>query len=66
MFTIEYAKGIAIDLKNVRAYNRKRILDKIENQLKYEPNHQTRNRKIIAGLVPPWEYVEPIWELRIG
>jgi len=20
----------------------------------------------LFGLVPPWEYVEPIWELRVG
>ena len=25
-----------------------------------------RNRKIIVGLVPPWEHSEPIWQLRIG
>lgn len=66
MFTIEYAKGIATDLKNVRVYDRKMILDGIDTQLKYEPNIQTRNRKIIVGLVPPWEYVEPVWELRIA
>lgn len=60
MFTIEYAKGIATDLKNVRVYDRKMILDGIDTQLKYEPNIQTRNRKIIVGLVPPWEYVEPV------
>lgn len=27
---------------------------------------QTRNRKPIYGLEPPWEHEEPIWELRIG
>jgi len=45
MFTIEYSKGIKADLKNVRAFERKQILDGIDNQLKNEPNIETRNRK---------------------
>jgi len=52
MFTIRYAKGVAADLKNLRAYDRKQILDRIETQLKYEPDVPTRNRKIIVGLMP--------------
>ena len=32
----------------------------------YEPTQQTRNKKILIGLTPPWEYIEPVWELRIG
>jgi mRNA-degrading endonuclease RelE of RelBE toxin-antitoxin system len=66
MYTIEYAEGVADDLKTLRVYERKRILDTIEEQLTYEPTRQTRNRKILVGLVPPWEHIEPVWELRIG
>jgi len=66
MFVIEYANGVAEDLKNIRAYKRTQILDSIDAQLKHEPTVQTRNRKILVGLTPPWEYVEPIWELRVG
>lgn len=66
MFEIEYTEGIADDLKGLRAFDRKRILDAIEIQLSQEPNRETRNRKIIPGLIPPWNYVEPVWELRIG
>ncbi len=66
MFTIEYAKGVAEDLKNIRAYERVEILDGIDKQLMHEPSVQTRNRKILVGLIPPWEYIEPVWELRIG
>ena len=66
MFTIEYAKGVAEDLKSIRAYERTRILDGIDKQLLHEPSVQTRNRKILVGLIPPWEYIEPVWELRIG
>ena len=66
MYTIEYAEGVADDLADLRAYERTQILDRIEEQLTYEPTRQTRNKKILVGLVPPWEHVEPVWELRIG
>ena len=32
----------------------------------YEPTRQTRNRKMLVALAPPWEHVEPVWELRLG
>lgn len=64
--TIEYTEGVADDLKKLRAYERKRILDGIEKQLTVEPTRKTRNRKILVGLIPPWEYVAPVWELRAG
>jgi len=66
MFEILFAEGVANDLADLEAGERTKVLDRIEVQLKYEPTRQTRNRKILVGLVPPWEYVEPIWELRIG
>jgi len=42
------------------------MLDRIEVQLRYEPTRQTRNRKVLVGLVPPWSHLEPVWELRVG
>ena len=66
MYSIEYSKGVADDLAVLRAHDRARILDSIEIQLKYQPATGTRNKKILVGLIPPWEHVEPVWELRIG
>jgi mRNA-degrading endonuclease RelE of RelBE toxin-antitoxin system len=66
MYQITYVESFADDLKSLQAGQRKQILDRIERQLTHEPTRQTRNRKPLAGLVPPWEYVEPVWELRIG
>jgi hypothetical protein len=42
------------------------ILDQIDVQLKIEPHWETRNRKQLVGLVPPWDHVPPVWELRLG
>jgi mRNA-degrading endonuclease RelE of RelBE toxin-antitoxin system len=66
MYKILYARAITHDLKNLRASDRKRILDRIDKHLTYEPNVKTKHRKPIIGLIPPWEHVEPIWELSIG
>jgi mRNA-degrading endonuclease RelE of RelBE toxin-antitoxin system len=66
MYRVEYADDISDDLAGLRAYDRKRILDRLEKQLRYEPSKTTKNRKPLHGLVPPWEHTDPVWELRIG
>jgi mRNA-degrading endonuclease RelE of RelBE toxin-antitoxin system len=66
MFTLEFAAGVYDDLKALRARERKLILDKIDEQLLHNPTEQTRNKKILVGLEPPWEHEQPVWELRMG
>ena len=66
MFNIAYAKSVAGDLAAVRSYDRTRILDQIDQQLAHQPTQESRNKKIIRGLKPPWEHIEPVWELRVG
>lgn len=65
MYTIEYAEDVADDLADIRAYERSQILDRVEEQLAHEPTRQTRNKKMLMGLTPPWEHVDPVWELRV-
>lgn len=66
MYRITYSEGVADDLGHLHAGQRAEILDRVEVQLRYEPTRQTRNRKILVGLVPPWDHVDLVWELRIG
>ena len=66
MFIIKYAWSVADDLEKLRTFDQKRILDRIEEQLTHQPTHETQNRKIVPGLVPPWEHEVPAWELRVG
>jgi len=66
VYSIVYARGTDSDLANIRVHDRKRILDRLEEQLTHEPTTQTRNRKPLLGLIPPWDHELPIWELRIG
>lgn len=65
-YAVEYSEGVAEDLANLRAHERKNILDAIEKQLLYEPTRETKHRKILVGLVPPWEHEPPVWQLSIG
>jgi mRNA-degrading endonuclease RelE of RelBE toxin-antitoxin system len=66
VYTITYADEVAGDLRKVPASARSRILDEIEVQLTYEPMRQTRNRKVLIGVIPPWMHVNAVWELRVG
>ena len=66
MFAIEFSEGVVEDLARVRPFERRRILEAIEAQLGDLPTSESRNRKQLRGLVPPFEAVPPIWELRVG
>ena len=66
VFQIRFAEGVEEDLRNIRIYYRNQILDAIEEQLAREPETRTKNRKLLENLIPPWQTVAPIWELRVG
>ena len=66
MFEIRFAESVEGDLRKIPVYYRNQILDSIEEQLAHEPETATRNRKLLENLIPPWQTVEPIWELRVG
>src|SRR5882724_4368432 len=66
VYRIRFAKSVAKDVPALRAYERKRILDAIERQLSAEPGVETRHRKILVGLLPPFEAIPPIWQLAVG
>jgi len=67
MYKIEYANKTVINsLKNLRSFERRRILDSIDSQLRNEPGVRTKHRKPVIDLIPPWEYGGLVWELSIG
>lgn len=65
-FAIEVTDLAVKELRELRAFDRRSILDAIRQQLTYEPTVTTRNRKRLEALVPNFEAVPPIWELRVG
>jgi len=66
VYEIEFSRSVEKDLAGFRAFDRARILKAIEEQLSGEPCVETRNRKVLVNLIPPFEAVPPLWELRIG
>jgi mRNA-degrading endonuclease RelE of RelBE toxin-antitoxin system len=66
MYEIEFSESVEKDLRKIRVYNRKIIMDALEQQLAHRPNLETKNRKILVNLIPPFESIPPVWELRIG
>ncbi len=66
MFRILFSEDVEDDLKKIPRYHRNRVLDAVEEQLAHEPTVPSRNRKLLVNLVPPWEAVPVVWELRTG
>lgn len=66
MYDIRFAEDVDEDLRRIPAFYRNRILDAIEDRLTHTPDSPTKNRKLLANLIPPWEAVPPVWELRVG
>ena len=60
MFRLEFTPEALEDLRLLRAYDQRRVLDAIQAQLRYQPEQETRNRKRLR----PNKLAE--WELRIG
>ena len=65
-FKIEIADLAAEELKGIRAFDRRRVVEEIGRQLEDQPTQVTKNRKRLDSAVPDFEHVAPIWELRIG
>ena len=60
MYDIEFDPDALEDLRSLRKFEQKQVLDGIEIQLRHDPNVETRNRKRLR----PNEIAE--WELRVG
>ncbi len=56
----------AEELEELRAYDQRTVVEGIEEHLAHEPTRVTRRRKCLAALSPSFEYVPPVWQLRIG
>jgi len=66
MYEVKYAEDVSKDLKELTAFKRKEILDRIHQELLNEPTRETRNKKVLADVEPPWPFKEPLRELRVG
>ena len=65
-FEMELANLAVEELKQIRPFDRRRIVEAIRDRLAYQPTVATRNRKQLDTLVPNFEHMPPIWELRLN
>ena len=65
-FSLAFSAGVKEDLDGLRAYDGRILLEAIETQLTHAPLVETKQRKLLHNLVPPFEAVPPIWQLRVG
>jgi mRNA-degrading endonuclease RelE of RelBE toxin-antitoxin system len=54
------------ELRSIRPYDQRRIVDELNKQLQHQPTSPSRNRKRLDGIMPSFEHVPPLWELRVG
>ena len=66
VWEIRFAAGVVGDLKRLRAGERQRVLNDVQRKLANEPGKPTKHIKQLRNLVPPFEAVPPIWQLRTG
>jgi len=66
VFTILYEEAAEEDLRGLRVYEARRIMDEVDTQLTKKPAIATRRKKLLEGLVPPWDTVRPVWQFRVG
>ena len=65
-FSIETSASAKSELKSIKLFERKRIIEEIDSQLMDEPTTETKNRKPLPDIEPGFEHVPPLWELRVG
>ena len=66
VYEIRFAAAVVHDLNALRAADRRLIMDRIQRRLRHEPARRTKHVKQLRKLVPPFEHVPPIGQLRIG
>ena len=66
VYVIRFAASVVNDLKKLSPYHCNIILEAIEAQLSHQPTSPAKHRKLLVNLIPPWDAVPPVWELRVG
>lgn len=54
------------ELKELKAFDERRIAEAMRQQLANSPTAETRNRKILDDATASFEFVPPLWQLRVG
>ena len=65
-FSVQIVPTALAELKSIPIFDRRRIVQAIDEQLANTPTTPTRNRKLLIDPRPSFACEPPIWELRVG
>jgi mRNA-degrading endonuclease RelE of RelBE toxin-antitoxin system len=65
-YAIELTDLAVNELKALRPFESRRLVDEINRQLTHQPTGATRNRKCLGVVAAGFMHVPPLWELRVG
>lgn len=65
-FAIRFAVLARSHLTDMRPFDRNRVVDGIDEELRASPMTVGARRKILIGATPSFEHVQPVWQLRVG
>lgn len=66
MYAVLYDEAAEEDLRALRPYDVRRIMREVDAQLTKNPTVPGRRKKLLEGLIPPWDALRPVWQLRVG
>ena len=58
--------GLSATYESFQPITSAKILAAIHTHLTHNATTPSKRRKLLVNLIPPWEAVPPIWELRVG
>jgi mRNA-degrading endonuclease RelE of RelBE toxin-antitoxin system len=65
-YRIDITDAAEAELRSLRVFERRKIVDAIQSQLGHQPTEETRHRKRLDSAIPAFDHLPPIWELRVG
>ena len=65
-FDVQIVPSAVNELKAIKKFYQRRIVDAIDEQLKHQPTIPARHRKVLAVAEASFAFDPPLWELRVG
>jgi len=65
-FAVQIMPSALAELKAIKGFYRRQIVQAVDEQLPHQPHVQTKNRKLLENAPAAFEHEPPLWELRVG
>jgi len=65
-YTVVVRSPAKAEIDALRVFDQRKITNAIRANLIHDPRTETRNKKLLKGLVPAFEHELPVYELKVG